>query len=50
MNGRLVRTTLGYSKELEMLRTSSIWEDTVYNLGGAKDLEDREPGSRATLG
>jgi hypothetical protein len=32
MNGRLVRKTLGYSKELEMLRASSVWEDTVYNL------------------
>jgi hypothetical protein len=35
MNGRLVRKTLGYSKELEMLRASLIWEDTVYNLGRA---------------
>ena len=35
MNGRLVRKTLGYSKELEMLRASSIWEDMVYNLGRA---------------
>ena len=35
MNGRLVRKTLGYSKELEMLETSSIWEDAVYNLGRA---------------
>jgi hypothetical protein len=35
MNGRLVRKTLGYSKELKMLRASSIWEDTVYNLGRA---------------
>jgi hypothetical protein len=34
-NGRLVRKTLGYSKELEMLRASSIWEDAVYNLGRA---------------
>ena len=32
MNGRLVRKTLGYSKELKMLRASSIWEDMVYNL------------------
>ena len=32
MNGRLVRKTLGYSKELKMLRASSIWEDAVYNL------------------
>ena len=35
MNGRLVRKTLGYSKELRMLRASSIWEDAVYNLGRA---------------
>jgi hypothetical protein len=35
MNGRLVRKTLGYSKELEMLEASSIWEDAVYNLGRA---------------
>ena len=35
MNGRLVRKTLGYSKELGMLRASSIWEDVVYNLGRA---------------
>jgi hypothetical protein len=30
-----VRKTLGYSKELKMLRASSIWEDAVYNLGRA---------------
>jgi hypothetical protein len=35
MNGRLVRKTLGYSKELEMLKASSIWEDAVYNLARA---------------
>jgi hypothetical protein len=32
MNGRLVRKTLSFSKELEMLEASSVWEDTVYNL------------------
>ncbi len=32
MNGRLVRKTLGYSKELGMLRACSTWEDVVYNL------------------
>lgn len=32
MNGRLVRKTLSFSKELAMLRTSSVWEDAVYNL------------------
>jgi hypothetical protein len=35
MNGRLVRKTLGYSKELEMLKAASIWEDAVYKLGWA---------------
>ncbi len=35
MNARLGRKTLGYSKELKMLRASSIWEDAVYNLGRA---------------
>ena len=29
MNGRLVRKTLGYSKEPQMLRASSVWEDVV---------------------
>jgi hypothetical protein len=44
MNGRLVRKTLGYSKELEMLRASSIWEDAVYNLGRAlKTLRTENP-------
>lgn len=32
MNGRLVRKTLGFSKELTMLETSCVWEDVVYNL------------------
>ncbi len=32
MNGRLVRKTLGFSKQVAMLRASSIWEDVVYNL------------------
>jgi len=32
MNGRLVRKTLSFSKELEMLKASSVWEDAVYNL------------------
>jgi hypothetical protein len=44
MNGRLVRKTLGYSKKLEMLRASSIWEDVVYNLGRAlKTLRMESP-------
>jgi hypothetical protein len=46
MNGRLVRKTLGYSKELKMLRASWIWEDTVYNLGRAlKTLRVESPES-----
>jgi hypothetical protein len=32
MNGRLVRKTLSFSKELEVLKASSVWEDAVYNL------------------
>jgi hypothetical protein len=32
MNGRLGRKTLGFSKRVEMLRASCIWEDVVYNL------------------
>jgi len=44
MNGRLVRKTLGYSKELGMLRASSTWEDAVYNLGRAlKTLRIESP-------
>lgn len=44
MNGRLARKTLGYSKELGMLRASSVWEDTVYNLGRAlKTLRMESP-------
>jgi hypothetical protein len=32
MNARLTRKTLAFSKQLSMLRASSIWEDLVYNL------------------
>ena len=32
MNARLTRKTLGFSKQLDMFRASSIWEDMVYNL------------------
>lgn len=32
MNGRLVRKTLSFSKELTMLEASCAWEDWVYNL------------------
>ena len=32
MNGRLVRKTLSYSKQVRCLRDASAWEDGVYNL------------------
>lgn len=32
MNGRLVRKTLSFSKEVELLKAASIWEDVAYNL------------------
>jgi hypothetical protein len=32
MNGRLVRKTLGFSKQLAMLAAACVWEDVVYNL------------------
>jgi hypothetical protein len=32
MNGRMVRKTLSFSKDEEMLRASCAWEDWVYNL------------------
>ena len=32
MNGRLVRKTLSYSKQLEALRASCAWEDWVVGL------------------
>lgn len=32
MNGRLVRKTLGFSKQVEMLDAACVWEDVVYNL------------------
>ena len=31
-NGRLVRRTLGFSKDLTMYRASAAWEDAIYNL------------------
>jgi len=49
MNGRLVRKTLGYSKEPQMLRASSVWEDVLYNLGRALKslrLESPETGNQ----
>lgn len=32
MNSRLVRKTLGYSKQLAMLEAACVWEGVVYNL------------------
>jgi hypothetical protein len=32
MNGRLVRKTLSYSKQVEALKAACAWEDWVYNL------------------
>ena len=32
MNGRLVRKTLSYSKQLDMLEAACAWEDWVYPL------------------
>jgi hypothetical protein len=32
MNGRLVRKTLSYSKQVEMLEAACAWEDWMYNL------------------
>lgn len=32
MNGRLVRKTLSFSKQLQALSDASAWEDSVYNL------------------
>jgi len=31
-NGRLVRHTLGFSKDVDMYRASAAWEDAIYNL------------------
>jgi len=31
-NGRLIRKTLAFSKQLEMYRASAAWDDLVYNL------------------
>ena len=32
MNGRLVRKSLSYSKQLRLLRAASSWKDWVYNV------------------
>jgi hypothetical protein len=49
-NGRLVRHTLGYSKDLTMYRASAAWEDAVYNLARPLKTLRREvrdvPGRR----
>jgi hypothetical protein len=37
MNGRLVRKTLSYSKQLVALRAACAWEDWVYNLTRSVD-------------
>jgi len=34
-NGRLVRKTLAFSKEVDVYRASAAWEDLVYNLARA---------------
>jgi hypothetical protein len=52
MNGRLVRKTLSYSKQLDALEASCAWEDWVYNLGrplktlAVEELEMRTEGQR----
>jgi hypothetical protein len=32
-NGRLVRQTLGFSKDVALYQASAAWEDAIYNLG-----------------
>ena len=61
MNGRLVRKTLSYSKQLEMLEAACAWEDWVYNLSrsvktlqlevneGHKRWQPRSPAMAAGL-
>jgi hypothetical protein len=47
MNGRLVRKTLSFSKELAMLKAASTWEDGVYNLARTVKtlrVETAQPG------
>jgi hypothetical protein len=52
MNGRLVRKTLSYSKQLDALEASCAWEDWVYNLGrplktlAVEELEMRTEGQQ----
>src|SRR5262249_10141162 len=47
MNGRLVRKTLSYSKQLDALRASCAWEDWVYNLTRAVKTLRMEATSEA---
>jgi hypothetical protein len=47
MNGRLMRKTLGYSKEPEMLRATSVFRRCGLRPGsGVKELEARKLGNR----
>ncbi len=49
MNGRLVRKTLSYSRELEAVEAASTWEDWVYNLTRTVDtrsIPDRDEQGR----
>ena len=50
MNGRLVRKTLSFSKELRLLEAASCWEDALYNFTRpVKTLRlEREDPSRLT--
>jgi hypothetical protein len=52
MNGRLVRKTLSFSKNLELLKAASAWEDGVYNLTRTVKtlrVETDQPGRRYEL-
>jgi hypothetical protein len=52
MNGRLVRKTLSFSKDLELLKAASAWEDSVYNLTRTVKtlrVETDQPGRRYAL-
>ena len=44
MNGRLVRKTLSYSKQLEALEAACAWEDWVYNLTRTVETLSRPVG------
>ena len=61
MNGRLVRKTLSFSKELDMLQDACAWEDWIYNMtrpvkslrievnDGQRRWEQRSPAMAADL-